>query len=48
MYFRSQSRSVKNEIVKEHIDGERFLNTFSRGRDVVSDAVWGIRLRGVK
>ena len=44
---RGQSGNDKNEIVKKHIGGERFLYTSSRGKDAVSDVVWGIKLRGV-
>ena len=32
---------------KKLIYGEGFLYTPSRGKDAVSDAIWGIKLRGV-
>jgi hypothetical protein len=39
--------NIKNEAVKKLVYGERFPYTYSRGRDAVSDVIWGIKLRGV-
>jgi hypothetical protein len=44
---RGRSGNVKNQTVKKLIYGERFHYTYSRGRDVVSDVIWEIKLRGV-
>jgi hypothetical protein len=37
---------LKNESVKKHIYRERFVYISSRGKDAVSDVIWGIKLRG--
>jgi hypothetical protein len=45
---RGREGNIKNQIVNKLIDGKRFLNTCSRGRDPDSNIIWGIKLRGVK
>jgi hypothetical protein len=40
--------NAKDETVKKHIYREGFLYIFSRGKEAVSDAILGIKLRGVK